>query len=125
MNSVSRRSFLKALGLGGAAVAGSFVLHDPQVISGDLLAPSPEPTIIKATRIPEVIKGCGEAFVTGLEISNNPIWCGTDSRGYAHYEQGLIDIRVELRITGVPDKQLFESVGQRVRLYSVRGERLT
>ncbi len=106
MNTHDRRSFLK--GLIGTVAAGSYVLTNPMVVAGDLLVPSPEPTIIKATVEPVRVGSYVDAFITQVN---------TDVR-YG----GLIEIELRMKVT-LPDDvetDLIELLHARsVRLYPV------
>lgn len=70
MTIYDRRSFLK--GLAGITAAGAFVITNPHVIAGDLLVPSPEPTIIRADQPLQRVGGPVVAWLKSASVTNEP-----------------------------------------------------
>lgn len=108
MRPVDRRSFLKSLA--GVTAAGAFVINNPTVIAGDLLVPNPEPTIIRATEIPERVDLAMTAFVRRMNC-NVGVY-------------GPITLEMELILDGDPGRVLAElGMAERIGLYVVnRGQ---
>lgn len=119
---MNRREFLKAIGIGGACIAGNFVIHDPVVLAGDLIAPNPEPTIVQATTMPERIDYVADAYVVRWEVQRDPIAVHASGDRWQHYVQRLPQVRCELQLTGEPSsgwQELMSNGNGKVRLFVV------